>query len=154
MMLNAGRRDVIWYPETAYWVNYDINVPLFLPLYAERRLYDLRMIAQEEERLQQRIQGQVIFSSGWEWTYWMNDLIAARAAYDPMLELRHEDAVIKYLNLVTQYFGTQGPRINYLLADLIKNEHELLILGRVKGRNPPKVEKYNGISYLQGKSNR
>lgn len=31
----------------SYWVNYDVDVPLFLPLYADRRLYDMRKIAVE-----------------------------------------------------------------------------------------------------------
>lgn len=32
--------------ETTYWVNYDIDVPLFLPIYALGRLADYRAIAQ------------------------------------------------------------------------------------------------------------
>src|SRR5262249_47191976 len=31
----AGTREVVWHPETAYWVSYDIDVPLFLPVYAD-----------------------------------------------------------------------------------------------------------------------
>jgi len=38
----VGRRPVVYYPETAYWVSFDIDVPLFLPLYADRRLADLQ----------------------------------------------------------------------------------------------------------------
>lgn len=32
----AGRRRVLWLPETAYWVSFDIDIPLFFPLHAER----------------------------------------------------------------------------------------------------------------------
>lgn len=47
MFKNAakGVREVVYHPETAYWVNYDIDVPLFLPLYGFARLRDLRHIA-------------------------------------------------------------------------------------------------------------
>ena len=37
MQLESARREVVWYPETAYWCSFDIDVPLFLPLYAEGR---------------------------------------------------------------------------------------------------------------------
>jgi hypothetical protein len=40
--------QVVYYGETAYWVSVDLDVPLFLPLYGERRLHDLRLIAQQE----------------------------------------------------------------------------------------------------------
>jgi FMN phosphatase YigB (HAD superfamily) len=42
-------------------------VPLFLPIYAQRRLHDLRRIAGRERREGFRIEGQMNFDSGWEW---------------------------------------------------------------------------------------
>ena len=36
MFLQADKRETLWFPETAYWVNYDNNVPLFLPIYRTR----------------------------------------------------------------------------------------------------------------------
>jgi hypothetical protein len=80
-----GQRSVVFYGETAYWVNYDVDVPLFLPLYAQRRLHDLRRIAVREIREDFRIQGQMNFDSGWEWGYWLNDVVTARASWDPLL---------------------------------------------------------------------
>lgn len=123
-------RSVVFYPETSYWVSVDIDVPLFLPLYGQRRQHDLRRIANKEIQSQQRqqqqqhclccfaeaedgecatlsenpdnsctcsnldddlppfrIQGQMIFDSGWEWGYWLNDVIAARASWDPAVEI-------------------------------------------------------------------
>jgi hypothetical protein len=41
-------RSVVFYGETSYWVNVDIDVPLFLPIYAQRRQHDLRRIALRE----------------------------------------------------------------------------------------------------------
>ena len=81
-----GRREVHFYPETSYWVNVDIDVPLFLPTYAERRLHDLRILAHEEDRGRtggRRIAGNLIFDSGWEWGYWLSDVLVAAAMWDP-----------------------------------------------------------------------
>jgi len=83
MFKEAGNRVVMYYPETAYWVNYDNQVPLFLPIYALNRLRDLRMIAEREERENVRINGQYIFDSGWEWGYWFQGVVAARAVWNP-----------------------------------------------------------------------
>ena len=89
-----GVRSVLFYGETAYWVNVDVDVPLFLPIYAQRRLHDLRRIAGREIREGFRIQGQMNFDSGWEWGYWVNDVVTARASWDPLLSPRvYEDAV-------------------------------------------------------------
>jgi len=86
MMSQAGKgRDVLYYPETSYWVNYDIQVPLFLPVYCYNRLRDLRMIAKREGELGVKIDGQFIFDSGWEWGYWMQNVISARAVWNPFL---------------------------------------------------------------------
>lgn len=63
----------------------DIDVPLFLPIYGQRRQHDLRRIAVREIRENFRIDGQVNFDSGWEWGYWLSDVVTARAAWDPHL---------------------------------------------------------------------
>jgi hypothetical protein len=35
------------------------------------------------------------FASGWEWSYWLNDYITARAAWNPQdLTLTHDDALL------------------------------------------------------------
>ena len=64
-------------------VNVDIDVPLFLPLYGQRRLRDLQNIAIREKQSGVRIRGQMNFDSGWEWGYWLNDVITARASWNP-----------------------------------------------------------------------
>src|SRR5690606_186035 len=83
----SGRRPIIWFPETAYWVSYDIDVPLFLPVYGYRRVGDLRLLtALESSREIEPIEGQLVFSSGWEWGYWLNDIVALNAAWNPHTE--------------------------------------------------------------------
>ena len=57
-------RSVVFYGETAYWVNVDVDVPLFLPLYGQRRQHDMRRIAGREKKENFRIDGQMNFDSG------------------------------------------------------------------------------------------
>ena len=52
-------------------VNVDIDVPLFLPIYGQRRLHDLRRIAGREVKEGFRIDGQMNFDSGEEF---INDI--------------------------------------------------------------------------------
>lgn len=71
------KRTVVYHPETAYWINFDISVPLFLPIYALNRVSDLRYIHQGETVLKASIDGQMNFDSGWEWGYWLQVGIAS-----------------------------------------------------------------------------
>lgn len=86
--VRRGERHVIFYGETSYWVNVDIDVPLFLPIYAERRLRDLQIIAKEELREKKHMSGQMIFDSGWENGYYINTVVTARGAWDVVTNRR------------------------------------------------------------------
>ena len=85
---------MIFYGETAYWVNVDIDVPLFMPLYGQRRQHDLRRIAVREVKEDFRIDGQMNFDSGWEWGYWLSDFVTARSSWDPVLPDCVHDATV------------------------------------------------------------
>ncbi len=155
----AGVREVLWHPESAYWCTFDIDMPLFFPLYAERRLYDLRAIARDElegkvgrgEYAGSRINGQMLFSSGWEWGYWLNDVIAARAAWNPQMdEISDRRAFRKALESVVKIFGSAKNELRKILMDIVKAEHDLLVLGKVGGRKPFQITKRNGQGYLEG----
>ncbi|MFZ5479428.1 MAG: hypothetical protein ACOZNI_21870, partial [Myxococcota bacterium] len=74
-----------YFPETAYWVAFDNSVPQYDPLYVRSRWVDLDGL-REVGTLQQH----VLFSSGWEWGYWQNDVGALRMSYDR--DLGWEDA--------------------------------------------------------------
>lgn len=154
----AGRRTVVWHPETAYWVSFDIDVPLLLPVYAERRLHDARLIAQAEdagltgrdEHAGAPIDGQLTFSSGWEWGYWVQEVVTARAAWNPRTDLDDDAALFAAFEPVVQPFGAVGPQVASLLVQLAKAQHELLIEGRVDGTAPSEIVRRNGQAYLQG----
>jgi hypothetical protein len=143
----AGKRPVVYYPETAYWVSFDVDVPLFLPLYADRRLSDLRLLASDERSNGKKMDGQLVFSSGWEWGYWLNDVVAARAAWDPGPAGSQADAL---RGLLARVLRPMGPDVTQWIADVASAEQALLIEGKVGGRRPKKIEQRNGQAYLQG----
>lgn len=158
--LEAGSRPVVFYPEVTYWVSYDIDVPLFLPSYAERRFHDLRLLARDEEdgklgrgaMTGSHIQGQIAFSSGFEWGYWLAHLVAASSAWNPRLDIAGEDEAFKAI--LRDVFRSDGDaRVENLVELLNKTvieQNELLIQGKVAGRAPKQIEKLNGMAYLSG----
>jgi hypothetical protein len=155
----AGLREVIFHPETAYWVTYDANVPLFLPVYGERRLHDLRLIAQDEDQglvgrgalAGSRINGQVYFSSGWEWGYWLNDVLAARASWDPLTAAPTDEAALAaILGDVLRPFGSAAAPAQQAIMGLASDEHDLLVLGKVNGVATSDPEHLSGMGYLEG----
>jgi hypothetical protein len=155
MVREAGSRTVVWHPEAAYWVSFDVDVPLLLPVYAERRLHDIRLIAAAEDagatgsggNAGVPIDGQLTFSSGWEWGYWVQEVVAARAAWDPRSELDDDAALF---DPIARPFGAAGPQVAALLVQLARAQHELLIEGRVDGVAPDDIVRRNGQAYLQG----
>lgn len=155
----VGLREVVWHAETAYWVSFDNDVPLFLPIYAERRLSDLRLLAGDElagkmgrgEHAGGRIDGQLTFSSGWEWSYWLQEVVAARAAWDPRMDLADpEQAYRAALAPVVRSFGAAAAATTDLLVELTRAQQALLIEGVVNGEAPSEVTRRNGQAYLQG----
>lgn len=78
----AGQR-VAYFPETAYWVAFDDSVPMYLPLYVYSRWTDLAYLAQRaSEPGCEPLDEHLLFSTGWEWGYWLHDVTALRASYE------------------------------------------------------------------------
>ncbi len=155
----AGSRPTVWHPETSYWVSFDNDVPLFLPVYASRRVHDLRLLAGDEdagrmgrgEYAGSSMDGQFTFSSGWEWGYWIQEVVTARAAWDPhtQYETDHQ-ALAALLQPVERVFGDAGEALVDWLVDYSQVQLELLIEGRINGEEPDQVVRRNGQAYLQG----
>lgn len=150
-LYQAGKRPVVFHPETGYWVNYDIDVPLFLPLYGDRRLYDLRLIATKQKQTGVAIQGQMNFDSGWEWGYWLGSVITARASWSPYEEyIDHDEALTAMLSDILCSFEGATNDVVAWISRVARTEHELLIRGVVNGKPPSSVVKLNGHAYLEG----
>eukprot|EP00158_Paraphelidium_tribonemae_P005465 Partr_v1_DN27359_c0_g1_i1_m46484 len=138
----SNGRQVIWYPETSYWVNYDVDVPLFLPVYILTRIRDARILYQTETD-DHRLMGQMVFESGWEWGYWMQNVVAARLSFTKVANGTEREALVDALKVILSPFA-EGPYVKgdmeSVLVDLIYLQDEYLlqdnsIMGYLVGRD-------------------
>eukprot|EP00854_Cymbomonas_tetramitiformis_P021033 gene21033-25239_t len=151
-------REVVYHPETNYWVNVDIDVPLFLPLYGERRLHDLHLLAERERHLQLppgRISGVDYFDSGWEWGSWLSDVVAAGAAWDPISKYSDRTAAFRAAMspLARALGGSVGERVTAAVAGLAMAQGQLLIDGAAGSFLPDadEIKELSGFAYLSGR---
>lgn len=76
LLKEKGKREVWYYPESAYWITFDNSIPLLLLPYLTARLKDIDTCIDYE------IVGHITFSSGWEWGYWLIDWSIARWSWN------------------------------------------------------------------------
>lgn len=72
-----GERSLVYFPETAWWLGFDNNMPLVLPLTGASREVDIREVLPAWD-----VEGHVTFTTGREWTYWQYDHFLTRATWD------------------------------------------------------------------------
>lgn len=104
--LPTGRR-VRYFPESAYWISADNDIPAFLPMFVYARWLDIQKLASETNKLE----GHVMFSSGHEWGYWLTDYLAAHQLWEPSVSF--DDL----LNEFSTGFGDCAPEVNRRLSD-------------------------------------
>ena len=104
-----------YFPETAYWIAFDDSVPLMLPIYVRTRQYDLSQLrAAGCGPLDEHI----IFTSGWEWGYWLHDTATLRASYE--LPTTPGDSIAEQL---APELSAAAP----VISDLADVQHDALI---------------------------
>jgi len=117
----CANQPVAYFPETAYWVAFDDSVPMYLPLYVYSRQRDLAGIA--ADGCGNPLDEHLLFSSGWEWGYWLNDYTALRASYE-LTEMQP---------LIDHAFGKDlGPAAS-LVGELIAEQKHAYIDERLTG---------------------
>ncbi len=149
----APSRKLWWFPETAYWVSFDIDVPLFLPLYAWKRLEDLELLSADENKGSlgpKGLGGQVFFSSGWEWGYWLGDVIAARSSYEWNDDLDRKERLQELLKPLLRTLGKSSGEFARLLLETIEHQDRWLVWGGFPQNPTAALSKLNGQAYLQG----
>jgi hypothetical protein len=137
---------VVFYPETAYWVNYDSNVPLFLaPAYVNTRVRDANDI--DSMGGLRPLVGQLNFESGWQWGYWLANSAQALVAWQSIPTV--SEAFARLLRFVAP--GIRKPLVE-LLSDCAEAQKRLLIDGVQKSLMPIGIDggSVTGIAYLQG----
>lgn len=111
-------------PETAYWVAFDNSVPQFFPLYVQSRLRDLTEL-QRPEGPCGKLDEHLLFSSGWEWGYWLNDVTSLRGTYE--LPTSSLDAISAEL---APDLGARAAELVDLLANA---QHQRVMLDQLTG---------------------
>lgn len=77
-------RRTLYFPESAYWITADVDVPLFLPEYVHARWLDIQRLVADTAKLGlPPLHGHLLFSSGHEWGYWMTDYLTAKMLWEP-----------------------------------------------------------------------
>jgi len=115
----AGR-PAAYFPETAYWIAFDNSVPQLMPLYVRSRWLDL---AELRARVPcGKLDNHLLFSSGWDWGYWLHDVTALRASYE--LPASYEDLVRAELQ---PELGAAAPSV----VALIELQHTYLMERRL-----------------------
>lgn len=110
----AAGKDVTYFPESAYWVTADVDVPVFLAEFVHARWLDIHNLhADIEEQGLPPLEGHILYSSGHEWSYWLIDYLTARFQWAPEREL---DAFYAH---VYAPFGACAGEIEGALADYV-----------------------------------
>ena len=93
-------RELVFFPETAWWLGFDNNVPLVLPITGLSRERDMDTLdARPDDGA--RVTGHVTFTSGREWTYWQYDHFLTRATW-------RTETWAQYLDATAGLFGPSG----------------------------------------------
>lgn len=118
----AAGEPVGYHPESAYWVAFDNPVPTYTPLYIRSRAHDLEQIAAAGPLPPSH----VLFSSGWEWGYWQNDVATLRLCHTPQ----------DWRGLVEDWYapwGDDGAKLAAAVEAVADLEHGALIEQRLAG---------------------
>ncbi len=105
-----GQRELVFFPETAWWLGFDNNLPLVLPITGWSREHDIQRVLPAWD-----VSGHVTFTSGREWTYWQYDHYLTRVTWDRDLTWR------AYLDEIAPLYGDAGPA----MADALQAFTEL-----------------------------
>lgn len=92
-----GERPLLFFPESAWWLGFDNNVPLQLPITGWSREHDLRQTLSGLD-----LEGHLTFTTGREWGYWQYDHYLTRATWDGA------ETWDAYLAWLVPSFGVQG----------------------------------------------
>jgi hypothetical protein len=95
-----GKREQVWFPETSWWLGFDNNAPVVLPITGWAREYDI--VTGLDKR---QVNGHVTFTTGREWTYWQYDHFLTRSTWDK--EFSWSD----YLEWIAPAYGPLGEQV-------------------------------------------
>lgn len=137
MEAEAATRRLWHFPEAAWWLTFDIAVPLYLPVTIEARSHDLDLIEplRSEDPTGPGVVGHRVFGTGHEWGYWQNEYCSLRMAADPAYRWRD------CLSDITGIFGEAAAEAQATLEAMIAAQirdfiYDAELLGYMVGTDP------------------
>ncbi|OJY30346.1 MAG: hypothetical protein BGO98_26830 [Myxococcales bacterium 68-20] len=119
--LAKNERRVRYFPESAYWIATDVDVPAFLPEFIESRWIDIHRLDEDiRARNLPPLDGHVLFSSGHEWNYWMTDYLTAKMLWEPAATLE------RFFGHYASAYGSCGPKIGEDLGRFVDLQRRYL----------------------------
>lgn len=110
-----GKRRVIYFPESAYWCSFDIDVPVWFTEYLYARWNDMHSLSKYD------MDGHVTFTSGFEWMHFLTDYLVAKQTWDKKVSLEN------LLSWFTDVFGDSLEAVKKVLLDVIRVQNDFLI---------------------------
>ena len=119
----CAHQKAAYFPEDAYWVAFDDSVPQYFPLYVRSRWLDRDQLPTLAPAPCDPLDEQLLFSSGWEWGYWLHDVTALRDSY--------EHAASPAALIADAFAPDLGPAAAQVVADLAEAQDHALITSRL-----------------------
>jgi hypothetical protein len=126
MLAQLPKRRVRYFPESAYWIAADVDVPVFLPEFIESRYNDIHGLdADIRAAGLPPLEGHITFSSGHEWGFWMTDYLAAKMLWEPAAPLD------RFISHYASAFGSCGGPVATELTQFIALQRRYLFEGKL-----------------------
>lgn len=110
-----GKREVVYFPESAYWCSFDIDVPVWFSEYIYARWLDMKELSPY------KMDGHVMFTSGFEWMHFLTDYLAAKQTWDNKIPLK--ELVDWYAGI----FGGAKETVKNILLDSMERQNKAFI---------------------------
>ncbi len=161
------KREQVYFPETAWWLGFDNNMPLALPITGWSRAHDITKVLPKYD-----VTGHITFTTGREWGYWLYDHYVMTAAWDGagwqdyLDAMKHfggrasgpggdlTDVLYKWSELQAKHYYEDNPDIVFYLAgELAQDEigEQAGILARRPKLAFPKVLKMDNKAFAAWK---
>ena len=122
----AAKRRVRYFPESAYWIAADVDVPVFLPEFIESRWIDIHGLDRDIRAANlPPLEGHVTFSSGHEWGFWMTDYLTAKMLWEPGAPLA------RFVDHYGSAYGSCGQGVSDELGQFIAIQKKYLFDGKL-----------------------
>ncbi|MBX7196153.1 MAG: hypothetical protein K1X94_29120, partial [Sandaracinaceae bacterium] len=116
----APNRLITYFPEAAYWLTFDIALPVYLPITIDARDRDiqhLRPLLVTDWTADHGVDGHHAFGTGHEWGYWQNEYCSLRMSMD--VDYRAHDCLA---DIVSPIGGDAAREVLAVLEAMIDSE--------------------------------